>query len=110
MDLTGSGEYIDCAIVDNPSLPKDWLKKAHIGITATTGALADNHDIISLQSFSDFEVLENYDVESANAKLFEAGPANDFQGRMKRSPSPLLTHSPFPELMSLRVQNRKCNR
>lgn len=84
MDLTGTGEYIDCAIVDNPLLPKDWLKKAHIGITATTGALADNHDVISLQSFSDFEVLENFEVENANSKYFEAGPTNDRQGRMKR--------------------------
>lgn len=96
MDLTGSGDYIDCAVVDNPILPKGWLKKAHVGITATTGALADNHDIISLQSFSDFEVLENYDVESANTKLFEAGPANDLQGRMKRSPISFIFR--FPEL------------
>jgi lectin, mannose-binding 2 len=85
MDLIGNGEYIDCAIVDNPSLPRDWLKKAHVGITATTGALADNHDIISLQSFSDFEVLESYDLQSANSKYFEPAPAYDRQGRMRKS-------------------------
>jgi lectin, mannose-binding 2 len=84
MDLQGNGEYIDCAIVDNPSLPPEWLKKAHVGITATTGALADNHDIISLQSFSDFDVLESFDLEAANSKYFEPGPAYDRQGRFRK--------------------------
>ena len=31
-----------------------------IGISATTGALADNHDILSLQAYSDVKVLQLY--------------------------------------------------
>lgn len=73
IDTSGNGDYIDCAVIDNPGLPRDWLKKAHIGITATTGGLADNHDIISLQSFSDFEVLEQTEIQQEKYKLFQIG-------------------------------------
>ena len=83
--MKGTGEYTDCAVLDNPvGLSKDWLKKAHIGITATTGALADNHDIISLQSFSDFEVMEQIDNEKFTKKYFDSGPQYDKQDRIRR--------------------------
>lgn len=49
----------------------DWAKKAHIGITATTGQLADNHDVISLLAYSDFQVMETEEAAQADKKYFE---------------------------------------
>jgi hypothetical protein len=55
---------MECVSIDMTEdafrLPKDWLVRAHVGITASTGQLADNHDVISLASFSDASVLEEH--------------------------------------------------
>lgn len=62
IDARNTGEWIKCidkAVVD---LPAEWHKSAHVGMTATTGQLADNHDIISLQ------VLEGNGVVADAAK------------------------------------------
>jgi hypothetical protein len=44
-------------------LPDNWANRAYIGMTATTGALADNHDVISLKTYSDLAVLEAEEEE-----------------------------------------------
>jgi mannose-binding lectin 2 len=62
LDPKGDDEWMECVSIDMTQdafrLPKDWLVRAHVGITASTGQLADNHDVISLASFSDAAVLE----------------------------------------------------
>ena len=62
IDAKGDDDWLECVSVDmnqaGSRLPKDWLVRAHVGITASTGQLADNHDVISLNSFSDAAVLE----------------------------------------------------
>jgi len=70
MDARNTGEWTEC--VNIPSLPfaKDWAKKVYLGLTATTGQLADNHDIISLASYSDFAVMEAQEALLADKKLF----------------------------------------
>jgi hypothetical protein len=39
IDAKSNGEWVTCASVELP-LPEGWAKKAHIGITGTTGQLA----------------------------------------------------------------------
>lgn len=73
IDARGDDDWLDCVSVDMTReafrLPKDWLVRAHVGITASTGQLADNHDVISLNSFSDAAVLEAH-VSSSEELLF----------------------------------------
>ena len=45
--------------VDDLALPQNWASRAYIGLSATTGALADNHDLLSLKTYSDLAVLEH---------------------------------------------------
>lgn len=45
VDARNTGEWSSCVDIPNlKELPKGWTKKAYVGLTATTGALADNHD------------------------------------------------------------------
>lgn len=55
IDPRGNGNWFQCTTVDLApyNLPENWLRKAHLGLTATTGQLADNHDVISLHTFND---------------------------------------------------------
>jgi hypothetical protein len=63
------------------NLPEGWLSKAHIGLTASTGQLADNHDVISLQSFSDFAVMDANEEADLAKKAF---PVEDSMGAVER--------------------------
>lgn len=58
IDARNSGEWTSCVNVTDVQLPGGWVPRAHIGLTATTGQLADNHDILYLKSFSDAAVLD----------------------------------------------------
>jgi len=56
IDAKNTGEWVFCAEVHD--LPAGWSTHSFIGVSATTGALADNHDVLSLQSYTDVKVLE----------------------------------------------------
>jgi hypothetical protein len=47
-----------------------WARKAHLGLTATTGGLADNHDVISLKTYSDHDTAASGEYNDANKKHF----------------------------------------
>lgn len=49
IDPQNHGHYQDC-LTETLSLPEGWWKKAHIGISASTGDLADNHDLIEVST------------------------------------------------------------
>ena len=65
VDLKNSGRWEECALVTLEGLSEDWLRHAHIGVTASTGQLSDNHDVMSLQSFSSFRAMEVFDREDS---------------------------------------------
>lgn len=44
IDWHDTNEWHECASLDLSEMYDSWLKEAHIGITAATGQLADNHD------------------------------------------------------------------
>jgi mannose-binding lectin 2 len=54
IDARNEGEFVECASMELP-LKQDWSKSAHIGITASTGQLADNHDVLSLVTYGDID-------------------------------------------------------
>jgi len=68
VDAKGTGDWKDCTTLELPFLP-GWLKEAYIGITASTGQLTDNHDVVSLITYSDDDVPEESD-SSQNLPLF----------------------------------------
>lgn len=53
VDTKNTGEWMECAILDKLGLPAGWVNDAYIGITASTGQLADNHDVIALETDSE---------------------------------------------------------
>jgi lectin, mannose-binding 2 len=69
IDPKDQGEWTPCANV-TLNLQDGWLHRAHIGITATTGQLADNHDVLYLKSFSDAAMLDHVEEAETNQKSF----------------------------------------
>ena len=49
IDENNSGNFHVC-FTDHITLPNDWWRNAHIGISASTGQLADNHDILAVET------------------------------------------------------------
>mmetsp|Transcript_21464 Transcript_21464/g.48610 ORF Transcript_21464/g.48610 Transcript_21464/m.48610 type:complete len:430 (-) Transcript_21464:197-1486(-) len=84
IDADNSGTWTPCVEVPDLGLPVDWTLKAYLGLSATTGALADNHDIISLKSFSDSAVMEAAEAaETSEIFLLPLDlPADDKMGKL----------------------------
>ncbi|KAJ0402489.1 hypothetical protein P43SY_003421 [Pythium insidiosum] len=53
VDEANNGRWVSCHEMTLP-FAADWLRSATIGITGATGALADNHDVIRFDAFTDF--------------------------------------------------------
>lgn len=75
VDPSNSGEWSECVSLKDIDLPDFWSRKAHIGLTASTGQLADNHDILSLSTFSDSDhaTVEAEEQSMASKKSFPLG-------------------------------------
>jgi mannose-binding lectin 2 len=69
VDARNTGQWTECVKVDLP-LPSGWAKRSHIGITASTGQLADNHDVLGLITHSDEAGLAMEEEFSASKKKF----------------------------------------
>ena len=74
VDATSSGEWTECAAVPllEHGLDRGWARNSHLGITASTGQLADNHDVLALSSYDRVD-----DAEAA---------AEDARYRLARAP------------------------
>ena len=49
VDAANDGTWVECAAVAlPPALDGAWERRAHVGVTASTGQLADNHDVLAL--------------------------------------------------------------
>lgn len=53
VDARNTGEWLECVNLDKLGLPAGWVRDSFIGLTASTGQLADNHDVISLVTDSE---------------------------------------------------------
>ena len=74
LDSNNSGDYKECVSLTLPSsLDEQWLSRAYLGITASTGQLADNHDVLGLGVFSDKEVHDEVEKFADVEQKFEIG-------------------------------------
>jgi mannose-binding lectin 2 len=53
VDAASSAEWRECATVSlrEEGLTAGWAASSHLGVTASTGSLADNHDALALSTF-----------------------------------------------------------
>lgn len=74
LDEGNSGVWAECATATLPPiLDTSWLHQAHIGITASTGQLADNHDLIGLEVYGDKVTHLEAEATQAQQRYFEPG-------------------------------------
>jgi len=52
IDARASGTWVDCADIPNLPLPAHWSRSAYVAMTASTGDLADNHDVLGLSTYT----------------------------------------------------------
>lgn len=86
IDEKNDGEFKSCANTELP-FAEDWAKNSHIGITGSTGQLADNHDVISLVTFTDAEKHAEHEAIVLSSRKFERGSGsegNDLEERLGR--------------------------
>mmetsp|Transcript_5382 Transcript_5382/g.5546 ORF Transcript_5382/g.5546 Transcript_5382/m.5546 type:complete len:414 (+) Transcript_5382:70-1311(+) len=84
LDPKNTGEWTECVSLRNIALPQEWARRAHIGVTGTTGQLSDNHDVISMQTYSDYQVMEAHDAVQETKKKFEGGSDYPVRDRLQR--------------------------
>lgn len=73
VDSRNSGDWESCVVVrdlDKKGLPAGWVQRAFVGLSASTGQLADNHDIIYLKTSSDAALLELNEVVDTQTPKF----------------------------------------
>lgn len=71
IDARNTNEWTFCTSIPALGLPEGWLARSHIGLTATTGQLADNHDVLYLKSFSNATVLDEDEANEFSNVHFE---------------------------------------
>ena len=76
VDPRNRGEWEECVTIEDMPLPEGWAREAHVGLTASTGQLVDNHDIISLVTYADHAVMEREEAKKYSQSLFEIAPKN----------------------------------
>ncbi|CAH0489355.1 unnamed protein product [Peronospora farinosa] len=52
IDADASGNWVKC-YNQRLTIGDDWIHDAYVGITASTGSLADNHDVIAFTAYDD---------------------------------------------------------
>jgi mannose-binding lectin 2 len=80
IDPRSTGVWEACTSIPNLGLPNGWAQTAQFGISSSTGALADNHDVVSFNTFSasnDVQVMAHDDTTVAMAKPIEERHAGD---------------------------------
>ncbi len=92
MDARNTGEWQECVDIDLP-LSSDWLVNSFMGVTASTGQLGDNHDILSVTSDTDVRrgaslvqqekrIIESGVKVLPTAKLFVPNPNGPVEARL----------------------------
>lgn len=76
VDERDSGEWTLCTEVSDldKHLPPGWIERSHLGLTASTGQLADNHDIISLKTMTTRGVTADEEEVRALEQRVETTP------------------------------------
>ena len=53
---------------------EEWTKGAHLGLTASTGQLSDNHDVVRLETYVSSEAAEKGEKDRENKRPVEVEP------------------------------------
>lgn len=75
VDPRNEGAWTECYAGTLP-FSHEWLRRATFGITASTGALADNHDILSVRAFDD---VNDYGMAQADADVWTHNYSKEFE-------------------------------
>jgi hypothetical protein len=70
LDAKNSGALTECFSTVLP-FSESWIKSAHVGVSATTGHLADNQDVLSFLPFDSLNDVADY---RAKLKIQNNGP------------------------------------
>ena len=86
VDEREKGQWRDCAeiMLDEAAFGEDWLATGYVGLTATTGELADNHDVLSLQVFSDSGASRLHEATTKEVAHFDSGAGLSVEERLSR--------------------------
>ncbi|GBG29904.1 Vesicular integral-membrane protein VIP36 [Hondaea fermentalgiana] len=82
VDKYGTGDFKECfSSKVSDQLPKDWQNNLHFGISASTGALADNHDILEFKVAEPrkFAHMIEADEEDKDAPLVQIEVHDDLE-------------------------------
>ena len=53
---------------------EDWAKSGHLGLTASTGQLSDNHDVVRLETYVSSEAAERGEQKREQGSGAELDP------------------------------------
>jgi len=84
IDARNTGEWMECVNIENIHLSPGWATESYFGLTASTGQLADNHDVISLITDSDIAAMEVVAATVAPKKAFELDATLPIEERIKK--------------------------
>ncbi|TMW60658.1 hypothetical protein Poli38472_000700 [Pythium oligandrum] len=86
IDAKNTGEWEECYRTEL-LIPEHWIEESTIGLTASTGGLADNHDVISVQVFDEISDAGHNDsdekVRGLTEHLDEATSSVDNEARLR---------------------------
>jgi len=82
VDPKNSGEWTDCVDLENLALPKGWASSAYVGLTASTGQLSDNHDVLSFVTYSDSQVMAEAESTSEKKKMYKVNSEAGLEERI----------------------------
>ncbi|CAM9225147.1 unnamed protein product [Ascophyllum nodosum] len=83
IDPKHSNTWTDCVQFELPAeMGEEWTKGAHLGLTASTGQLSDNHDVVRLETYVSSEAAEKGEKDRENKRPVEVEPAIPFLERV----------------------------
>ena len=77
IDEKNTGNFNIC-INEHVDLRPDWWRSAHLGISASTGQLADNHDILSIETVEGLGNPDEVTEDMSTAKQESAKKDSEF--------------------------------
>ena len=86
IDAKNTDEWTECIKLNDLPFQKLWLQNAHIGMSASTGQLADNHDVLSITSYSDNTIMEIHESTKVKEKdrFYLSNPGEPLHDKVAR--------------------------
>jgi len=72
VDPSNDGTFTRCIQAELP-LDQNWARQAHVGVSASTGQLADNHDVLELVTFDNAAEHDEHEALQLSTPKFTRG-------------------------------------